>query len=161
MEIREFRPSDLSVLVDLTIDVFGPFYEQSFRSMVPPDVFTHQHGAWADDYRNSVPSLHDPEHNRRVAVAETDAGEIGGYVAWAVDLKRSHGEIDTLAVRESVRRHGLGRELCEHALSAMRKQDIEVVGVGTGGDWFHAPARALYESLGFHLIPVSMYLRAL
>jgi ribosomal protein S18 acetylase RimI-like enzyme len=160
VHIREFRPSDLPTLVDLTIDVFGPFYEQSFRSMVPPKVFAHQHGAWADDYRKSVPKLHDPERDRRVAVAETDAGEIGGYVAWAVDLERRHGEIDILAVRESARRHGLGRGLCEHALTAMRKQNIEVVGVGTGGDWFHAPARALYESLGFHLIPVSMYLRA-
>ena len=160
MKIRPFQRSDLPTLVDLTIEVFGPFYEQSFRSMVPPDVFTHQHGAWADDYRESVPKLHDPERNRRVAVAETGAGVVNGFVAWALDLQRRHGEIDTLAVRESARRHGLGRALCEHAIAAMREQRIEVVGLGTGGDWFHAPARALYESLGFHLIPVSMSLRA-
>jgi hypothetical protein len=31
-----------------------------------------------------------------------------------------------------------------------------VVEVGTGGDDFHAPARALYESLRFHLVPVAV-----
>ena len=37
---------------------------------------------------------------------------------------------------------------------------MEVVSLGTGGDWFHAPARGLYESLGFHPVPVVYYLRA-
>ena len=46
MQIRSFRSTDLSTLVDITIEVFGPFYEESFRAMVPPDVFTHQHGSW-------------------------------------------------------------------------------------------------------------------
>lgn len=81
MTIRPFQPSDLPALIDLTIEVFGPFYEQSFRSMVPPDLFAHQHGSWADDYRESVPKLHDPRLNKHVAVAETDAGATAGYVA--------------------------------------------------------------------------------
>ena len=46
-------------------------------------------------------------------------------------------------------------------MRAMREQDVEVVSLGTGGDWFHAPARALYESLDFHLVPVAVYMRAL
>jgi len=161
MNIRPFAPADLPALIDLTIEVFGPFYEQSFRSMVPLDVFTHQHGSWADDYRESVPKMHDPTADKRVAVGETDSGEIAGYVAWVTEPERRHGEIDTLAVREPARGHGLGRELCEHAFAAMREQDVEVVSVGTGGDWFHAPARSLYESLGFDLVPVAVYLRAL
>jgi ribosomal protein S18 acetylase RimI-like enzyme len=161
MNIRPFQPSDLPALIDLTIEVFGPFYEQSFRVMVPLDVFTHQHGSWADDYRESVPTLHDPRANKHVAVAETGTGEIAGYVGWVIETERRHGEIDTLAVRESARGKGLGRELCEHAMGAMREQDVEVVSLGTGGDWFHAPARALYESLDFHLIPVAVYMRAL
>jgi ribosomal protein S18 acetylase RimI-like enzyme len=161
MRIRPFQPSDLPELVDLTIEVFGPFYEQSFRSMVPPDVYEHQHGSWADDYRASVPELHDPSAHKHVVVAGSDAGEVVGYVAWAVDPDRRHGEIDTLAVRETARRDGVGRALCEHAMSAMREQGVEVVELGTGGDDFHAPARAFYESLGFHLVPVAAYLRSL
>ncbi len=46
-------------------------------------------------------------------------------------------------------------------MRAMREQDVEVVSLGTGGDWFHGPARALYESLDFHLVPVAVYMRAL
>jgi hypothetical protein len=38
---------------------------------------------------------------------------------------------------------------------------VEVVQIGTGGDPFHAPARALYERLGFTQVPVAVYLRAI
>jgi len=161
MHIRSFQPSDLPALIDLTIEVFGPFYEQSFRSMVPPDVFVHQHGSWADDYRASVPELHDPSAHKHVVAAETDTGEIVGYVGWVIDPKRRHGEIDTVAVRESARGKGIGRALCEHAMGRMREQGVEVVELGTGGDGLYAPARALYESLGFHLVPVAVYMRSL
>lgn len=161
MHIRSFQSSDLRALVDLTIEVFGPFFEQSFRAMVPPEVYEHQHGDWAADYREAIPKLHDPEHGKHVAVAEGDDGLLAAYVGWHIDQERRHGEIDYLAVRESHRRHGLGRALSEHAMSAMRAHDVEVVTLGTGGDWFHAPARALYESLGFHLVPVAVYMRSL
>lgn len=161
MHIRPFQPSDLPTLVDLTIEVFGPFYEQSFRTMVPSDVYEHQHGQWADDYRASVPKLHDPEQGKHVAVAESIDGLLAAYVGWHIDLEGRHGQIDPLAVRETHRRSGLGRALCEHAMSAMRAHPLEVVSLGTGGDWFHAPARALYESMGFYPVPVVYYLRAL
>lgn len=161
MHIRLFDPSDLPALVDLTIEVFGPFYEQSFRTMVPADIYEHQHGQWADDYRASVPQLHDPEHGKHVAVAESSDGRLAGYVGWHIDLEGRHGQIDPLAVGETHRRSGLGRALCEHAMNAMREHPLEVVSLGTGGDWFHAPARALYESMGFYPVPVVYYLRAL
>jgi len=161
MHIRPFQPCDLPALVDLTIEVFGPFYEQSFRTMVPPHVYEHQHGQWADDYRASVPKLHDPEQGKHVAVAEAIDGQLAAYVGWHNDLERRHGQIDLLAVRETHRRSGIGRALCEHAMSAMREHQLEVVSLGTGGDWFHAPARALYESMGFYPVPVVHYLRSL
>jgi GNAT superfamily N-acetyltransferase len=160
MQIQPFQPSDLPALIDLTIEVFGPFYEQGFRAMVPPDVYEHQHGRWAEDYRESVPKLHDPEQGRQVVVAKSEEGELIAYVGWHIDHGRRHGQIDPLAVRESARRNGVGRVLCEHAISVMRDHDVEVVSLGTGGDWFHAPARALYESLGFYPVPVVYYLRA-
>ena len=160
MHIRPFQLSDLPAMVDLTIEVFGPFYEQSFRAMVPPDVYEHQHGHWADDYRESVPKLHDPKHGKHVAVTESDDGHLAAYIGWHIDHEPRHGQVDPLAVRESARRRGVGRALCEHAISAMREHDVEVISLGTGGDWFHAPARALYESLGFYPVPVVYYLRA-
>ena len=75
-----------------------------------------------------------------------DTAEIAGYVGWVIDPERRHGEIDTVAVREPARGNGIGRALCEHAMSAMRAQSVEVVELGTGGDDFHAPARAPWRS---------------
>ena len=163
MQIRSFRTADLPLLIDLTIEVFGVFYEQSFRSMVPPTVFDHQHGSWADDYRSEVPTLHDPEQHKHVAVArrriraKTSPGLSPGASITSDVTARS-----TCSLFASRREDaGVGRGLCDHAITAMRAADVEVVTVGTGGDWFHAPARALYASLGFSLVPVAVYMRAL
>jgi hypothetical protein len=42
------------------------------------------------------------------------------------------------------------------------QKDVEVVTIGTGGtDSFHAPARALYESMGFVPVHVAVYFRQL
>jgi ribosomal protein S18 acetylase RimI-like enzyme len=160
MQIRLCNESDLPRVTDLVIEVFGPFYEQSFRSMVPPDVFEHQHGSWADDYRDLVPTLLDPAAQKYLAVAGSAGGEFDGCVAWEVNTPRRHGHIRLVGVREPAREQGVGRALCEYALSDLRARGVEVVEVGTGGDGFHAPARALYESLGFHPIPIMGYLRA-
>jgi hypothetical protein len=41
----------------------------------------------------------------------------------------------------------------------MKSEAVEVVGIGTGDDDFHAAARALYENLGFTKIPTAHYLK--
>jgi len=41
----------------------------------------------------------------------------------------------------------------------MKFDGVEVVGIGTGDDAFHAAARALYEDLGFTKIPIAGYLK--
>jgi ribosomal protein S18 acetylase RimI-like enzyme len=160
MEIRPFQPDDLPHLIALTIETFGPFYEDSFRSQLGDVVFSHQHGSWREDYRSQVPALHDPDNGRVVAVADS-GGSIVGYVAWKVDTARKHGEIDIVAVSADNRRHRTGTSLCEHALANMKAAGVEVVALGTGGDRFHAPARALYEKLGFTSFPGTYYFKAI
>jgi ribosomal protein S18 acetylase RimI-like enzyme len=158
MQLRPFHPADLAELIELTIETFGPFYEQSFRPAVGEMIFRHQHGGWREDYRAEVPTLHDPDQDRFVAVAD-DAGTITGYVAWNLDLAKRHGELHIVAVAAGHRRRGLGTTLCEHAFSEMKARGVEVVGIGTGGDAFHAPARALYERLGCTPFPAATYFR--
>jgi ribosomal protein S18 acetylase RimI-like enzyme len=102
-----------------------------------------------------VADLHDPERHKHVAVAETATG-IAGYVAWSVDPARRNGTITIIAVA-AADRHGTA--LCEHAFDATRRDGAEVVEIGTGGDPFHAPARALYEKLGCTPVPVTVYYR--
>jgi ribosomal protein S18 acetylase RimI-like enzyme len=160
MLIRPYVHADLARLTQLTIDTFRPFYEDSFRPLVGETIFANQHGNWRDDYRKQVAELHDPAQRKYVAVAEA-GGIITGYVAWSIDPARRNGSITILAVAVDHRRGNVGTVLCEHAFDAMRQCGAEVVEIGTGGDDFHAPARALYESLGCIQLPVAVYYRKL
>jgi ribosomal protein S18 acetylase RimI-like enzyme len=123
-------------------------------------IFANQHGNWRDDYRKQVAELHDPKRHKYVAVAEI-GGVIAGYVAWNVDPVRGNGQIEILAVAPEHRRERVGTGLCEHAFGEMRRLGARVVQIGTGGDSFHAPARALYERLGCIQLPVAVYYRQL
>ncbi|MDG9688696.1 GNAT family N-acetyltransferase [Streptomyces mutabilis] len=160
MLIRAFHRHDLVPLTELTIDTFRPFYEESFRPLVGEVVFANQHGDWREDYRRQVAGLHAPERHAHVAVAEAEDG-LAGYVAWTVAPERRNGSITLLAVRARHRRNHVGTALCEHAFQEMRALGAEVVEIGTGGDPFHAPARALYEALGCTPLPVTVYYRRL
>jgi ribosomal protein S18 acetylase RimI-like enzyme len=160
MRIRPFLPHDLARLTELTIETFRPFFEDSFRPLVGDVIFTNQHGTWRADYRQQVAELHAPDQHRYVAVAEVD-NAIAGYVAWSVDPARQNGSISHLAVTAEHRRHQVGTALCEHAFAELRARGAEVVEIGTGGDPFHAPARALYERLGCTPLPTAVYYKQL
>ncbi|MED7948817.1 GNAT family N-acetyltransferase [Streptomyces sp. BE303] len=95
-----------------------------------------------DEYREQVAKLHSPERHAYVAVAEAE-DSIAGYIAWSVDPARGDGSVTILAVPAEHRRHHVGAALCEHAFDQMRTLGAEVVEISTGGDPFHAPARAL------------------
>jgi ribosomal protein S18 acetylase RimI-like enzyme len=162
VNIRPYHSRDLDELTELTITAFGPYFENHFRPLVGEAIFQHQHGRWAEDYRVQVPALHDPAAGKQVAVAETSDGVIVGYVAWAVDRTRRHGDVVILAVAAGHRRDHIGTALCEYAFADMAEKDVEVVTIGTGGsDSFHAPARALYESLGCTPVHVAYYFKQL
>ena len=122
-------------------------------------VFHDRHGGWRADYRRYLAAVHDPVRGRYAAVA-VSGDTIAGYVAWLVDTAERHGEIDMLAVAAASRGRQHGRRLAEHAIDAMKSAGAEVVTIGTGGDPFHAPARALYESLGFTPFPNVLYAKA-
>ncbi|MFD6436919.1 GNAT family N-acetyltransferase [Streptomyces venezuelae] len=160
MLIRAFTQHDLAPLTELTIDTFRPFYEESFRPLTGEAVFAVQHGNWRDDYHKQVAELHAPERHSHVAIAEVE-DTIAGYVAWSVDPARKKGEVTILAVSAQHRRHHVDTALCEHAFDQMRVFGAEVVEIGTGGDQFHAPARALYEALGCTPHPLTVYFRQL
>jgi ribosomal protein S18 acetylase RimI-like enzyme len=53
----------------------------------------------------------------------------------------------------------VGRQLCPHALEAMKAIRVEVVELGTGEGTLHTAARALYESLGFTKVPIAGYIK--
>ncbi|MGU3408848.1 GNAT family N-acetyltransferase [Microbacterium sp. M1A1_1b] len=158
MHVRDCTTSDLPALVDLTIEVFRPLFTGSLLEL-RPEVTRHDHGQWEDDYRAEVPSLLDPEHERFITLAEVD-GRIAGYVGWDV-IDSTSGRLEMVAVHPAARRTGVARTLCATVIDRLQERGVEVVHIGTGGDDFHAPARALYESLGFTALPTVDYARAL
>ncbi|MFJ3957020.1 GNAT family N-acetyltransferase [Arthrobacter sp. NPDC090010] len=160
MDIRAFSPQDHHRLIDLTHRVFAPFYEDGFRPLMGETIFAVQHGDWRADYERQLAGLHDPERLRYIDVAD-DAGRIAGFVAWNVDPERGHGEIELLAVEPALRHQGTGRALCGHAMSTMKSMGARIMEIATGGDPYHSPARALYESLGCVQIPVAVYFKEL
>jgi ribosomal protein S18 acetylase RimI-like enzyme len=160
MRIRAAVPDDIPTLVDLTIEAFRPLFEEHWPVLMDSVVFAHDHGRWEQDYREQVPGFLAPERHRFVTLAEDGTG-ILGYTGWHVADDGVAGHLEMVAVRPDVVRRGVGRALCLAALDQLRDRRVTVVHVGTGGDDFHAPARGLYESLGFTGVPAVHFSRAL
>lgn len=162
MHVRGARHTDLPALVELTIAAFRPLFETDLPVLLDPLVYAHDHGNWEDGYRKDVPSLHDPLANRFVTLAEDaeDSDRLLGYVGWRISPDGS-GRLEMVAVHPRARRNGVGSAVCRVALANLKQLGVAVVHIGTGGDAFHAPARRLYESLGFSGYPVVDYTRAI
>jgi len=158
MHIRDCTPLDLPALTALTIETFRPLLAGSLVHL-RPEVTAHDHGHWEDDYRHEVPSLLAPDEGRFITLAEED-GDPLGYVGWNT-TGESSGRLEMVAVHPNARRRGVARALCLAALTSLEELGVTVVHIGTGGDEFHAPARALYESLGFIPYPTVDYARTL
>jgi ribosomal protein S18 acetylase RimI-like enzyme len=159
VNIRDFQTSDLPGLVDLTIEAFRPLFEQHLPDQLPPQVFVHDHGDWEGDYRREVPTFHDPSNERFITLAEEE-GRFLGYVGWNI-TEGDSGRLEMVAVHPVTQRRGVGTALCRDVMERLRSRGVTVVHIGTGGDAFHAPARRLYESLGFTGYPVVDYTKAL
>jgi len=161
MHIRPLEVDDYPATADLLIETFGPFFRGYALPLLGEQVFRHQHGRWEQDYRGELPALRAPDSGRFAAIAHPADGSITGLVSWRFGPNPQHGEIYLLAVSQHHRRQHIGRCLCEYAIDHMRLGGVEVAEISTGGDPFHAPARALYEELGFTQVPIAAYLRAI
>jgi ribosomal protein S18 acetylase RimI-like enzyme len=154
--------ADLPALIDLTIAAFRPLFERDLPQLLDPLVYAHDHGSWKDGYRKEVPSFHDPKANRFITLAEDseNSGRVLGYVGWQSNHDGS-GRLQMVAVHPQARRQGVGSAVCLAALAHLKLRGVTVVHIGTGGDAFHAPARSLYESLGFTGYPVVDFTRGI
>jgi ribosomal protein S18 acetylase RimI-like enzyme len=71
------------------------------------------------------------------------------------------GEIHMIAVDPAHQGGGVGVALMQRAMSHIMAQGVDLAVAATGGDPGHAPARALYERLGFAPLPLVRYYRTL
>jgi GNAT superfamily N-acetyltransferase len=159
-EIRPFRESDLDAIVELSLRAWEPVFE-SLRQVLGDPIFARLHQPdWrtvqADAVRSSCTS-----EERDVFVAAVDELPVG-FAAVALDAFHERmGVVDIIAVDPAHQRRGIATQLMNRAAEHMRERGMDIAAVGTGGDPGHAPARALYEELGYTALPVVRYLKLL
>jgi len=155
--IRNHRPADQEAVLALALRAWAPVFA-SANDVLGPELAVLLHGAdWRVHQAAAVREVLGSHH----AWVAVDDGTLVGFAAAAVaDAGRGIGEVGMVAVEPAAQRSGIGARLTEHAAAWLRAQGMRVVVIGTGGDPGHAPARALYESLGYRPFPVVQYYRA-
>lgn len=158
-EIRPLTEDDLDAVVDFSLRAWAPVYE-SLQRLLGDEIFLRLHPDWRADQEAVVRSIcANPERDVFVAVA--NARPVG-FVGLALNVHREGmGEIEIIAVDPDFQRRGIGERLTEFAFDHLRSRGMDIAVVETGGDPGHAPARALYEEVGFTLLPMARYFRSL
>jgi [ribosomal protein S18]-alanine N-acetyltransferase len=130
-ELRAATPADLDAIMALETSTFGS-------------------DAWSVD---SMSSELASEHTYYLFAFDPDAPEtLAGYGGLLAPRGSGDGDIQTLAVAESARRRGLGRELVTALVAEAAARGAEEVFLEVRAD--NPNARALYDSLGFEQIAV-------
>jgi ribosomal protein S18 acetylase RimI-like enzyme len=122
------------------------------------DVYRALYPDWRVNQQKAVEGVCAAE-DTKVWVA-IDAGSPVGFVAVKLHSETSLGEIYMIVVDPDFQRRGIGAALTAFALDWMKDAGMSVAMVETGGDPGHAPARRLYEKLGFGLLPIARYFRS-
>jgi GNAT superfamily N-acetyltransferase len=94
-------------------------------------------------------------------VAEVSGAVVGFASARVADPGRGIGEVHIVGVDPAAQRSGVGAALVRRAEGWLRGQGMAVAFIASGGDAGHAPARALYASLGYRPFPVVQYYKPL
>ncbi|WP_127553956.1 N-acetyltransferase [Actinoplanes sp. OR16] len=152
--IRPLIAADVQAVVDLSLLAWEPVFV-SFENVLGSTVFNLM---YRPDWRTAQAAA-----VRTCCLADdafvlnTDDGVTAGFVVLRQDREESLGIIEMIAVHPEHQRRGHGRALMEFAIRRLTDQGLALINVGTGGDPGHAPARALYEAVGFTGLPLVNY----
>lgn len=120
-------------------------------------VFDRVHGDWRTSQAAAVTHALE-RHETRVSV---EREVVTGFVSVRFDAAEKPGEIHMIALDPPYQRRGTAATLTEHALSEMRRRDLDLAAVATGGDPGHAAARATYQRAGFVACPHVWYAKCI
>ncbi|MCW0217563.1 MAG: GNAT family N-acetyltransferase [Prosthecobacter sp.] len=143
--IRHYRPEDLEMLRQITVDTFG--------AVALDQMMEDRLGVWNDrDWKaRKADSIDDDcQVNPEGCFVAEREGQILGYVTTRVDRVNSIGRIPNLAVVEAARGLGLGRRLIHHALDYFKMQELRVAKIETMAS--NVIGQNLYPSCGFEEI---------
>lgn len=157
--IRLLTPDDLEAVVDLSLSAWEPVFV-SFENILGTAIFErlyrpHWREAQATEVRKNCLA-----EACESFVSTTDEGVVAGFVVLTQDKDQSLGGVEMIAVHPAHQRRGHARALMEFAIQRLRDRGLALINVGTGGDPGHAPARALYEEVGFTGVPLVNYYMA-
>jgi GNAT superfamily N-acetyltransferase len=158
MRIEPYSPLQRDAVIRLSLRSWAPVFD-AIQQAMDVDVFRALSPDWRVNQQKAVEAVCTAE-DTKVWVA-IEAGSTVGFVAVKLHAETSVGEISMIAVDPDFQRRGIGAALTAFALYWMKDAGMSVAMVETGGDPGHAPARRLYETLGFGLFPIARYFKKL
>ena len=157
--IRLYRDSDAPGVIRVSLRAWAPVFA-SMRDVLGDQIFGQLYGDdWQLRQQSEVEKVL-AEEKTKVWIAEEDA-QVTGFVAAFLRADENMGEIHMLAVEPDHQNRGLGSELTEVATDWIRDSGMPLAVISTGGDIGHAPARRIYEKVGFTPFPSMLYFKVL
>jgi ribosomal protein S18 acetylase RimI-like enzyme len=153
-QIRPLTAEDLDAVVDLSLLAWEPVFV-SWQGILGTSIFNLLYRpSWREAQARQV------RENCLAVGAEsfvliTPSDEVVGFLV--LEREGEDGRVQMIAVHPAHHRRGHARALMEFAVTRLSEQGTLLINVGTGADPAHAPARALYEALGFTGVPLMAY----
>lgn len=157
--IVDYDPAHRAALLDLSLRAWEPVFP-AVEGEVPRFVYSAFYpNGWRERQLKDLADTLDSEPDA-IDVA-TEEGQPIGWVCTRLHPEDSMGEVYVLAVDPDYQQRGVGRALMERSFDRARTAGMKMMMVETGGDSGHAPARKIYESIGFEPWPVARYFKEL
>jgi ribosomal protein S18 acetylase RimI-like enzyme len=158
--IRRLVDADIDAVVAFGLEAWAPAFA-GIEAELGPETFRLLFPDWRSAQATAIEGVCRAAGNE-IWVAVMDDGPVGFVALRYVDEDAVRaGEIEMVAVAPGHQRAGIGAALVELAVAEMRAAGVALAVIGTSGDPGHAPARALYERLGFHAFRHVRYYRRL
>jgi ribosomal-protein-alanine N-acetyltransferase len=124
--------------------------EDDLEAIMVIETATFATDAWSPE--NMRAELASPHTHYLVAVRVEDPTVIDGYAGLLAPQGSGDADIQTIAVAESARRHGLGRTLMRQLMTEAHQRGAARIFLDVRAD--NPGAQLLYEALGFEPIAV-------
>ena len=120
-------------------------HEEDLAAIMALETSIFENDAWSAPMM--VRDLGDPTCYYLVAFPPDDPTNIEAYAGLLAPQGATEGDIQTIAVTESARGHGLGRTIMQALISEARKRGARLIFLEVRAD--NPGAQHLYERLGF------------
>ena len=156
MNMREYRPEDLKIVMEIANLAWRPIRQMS-REALGDQISDILNPAGDAESKGLQVKWQIDSGNYGIAVCEHE-GQVVGFITWKVN--GVHAEICNNGALKTTGLKGIGQCMYQHVLGIFRNAGVKVVSVTTGLDWAHAPARRAYERAGFqkHLDSTTYYM---